>query len=132
MNESQAKELTRMENVLREQMSSNQLTIESAEITAENARREKEHFEKVVREREETLLVLRDTVAAMERGHASSGDEWLRSELTKAHERLGYLENENTSLAMDKETLTENFGSSDVASKRPLRELSFTKTRQTH
>ena len=106
VNESQAKELTRMENVLREQMSSNQLTIESAEITAENARREKEHFEKVVREREETLLVLRDTVAAMERGHASSGDEWLRSELTKAHERLGYLENENTSLAMDKETLT--------------------------
>lgn len=106
VNESQAKELTRMENVLREQMSSNQLTIESAEITAENARREKEHFEKVVREREETLLVLRDTVAAMERGHASSGDEWLRSELTKAHERLGCLENENTSLAMDKETLT--------------------------
>lgn len=106
VNASQAKELTRMENLLREQMSSNQLTIESAEVTAENARREKEHFEKVVREREETLLVLRDTVAAMERGHASSGDDWLRSELTQAHERLGCLENENTSLGMDKETLT--------------------------
>lgn len=106
VNASQAKELTRMENLLREQMSSNQLTIESAEVTVENARREKEHFEKVVREREETLLVLRDTVAAMERGHASSGDDWLRSELTQAHERLGCLENENTSLGMDKETLT--------------------------
>jgi len=105
VNASQAKELTRMENLLREQMSSNQLTIESAEVTAENARREKEHFEKVVREREDTLLVLRDTVAAMERGHASSGEDRLRSELTQAHERLGCLENENTSLAMDKETL---------------------------
>ena len=105
VNASQAKELTRMENLLREQMSSNQLTIESAEVTAENARREKEHFERVVREREDTLLVLRDTVAAMERGHASSGDDWLRIELTQAHERLGCLENENTSLAMDKETL---------------------------
>ena len=55
VNESQAKELTRMENVLREQMSSNQLTIESAEITAENARREKEHFEKVAVERRDVV-----------------------------------------------------------------------------
>ena len=61
-NNSQANELGRLEMLLREQIASSKLTLESAEATSENATHEREYFTNTLREREEELLVLRDTL----------------------------------------------------------------------
>jgi|TARA_B110000008_G_scaffold143022_1_gene144759 chromosome segregation ATPase len=106
-NNSQANELGRLEMLLREQIASSKLTLESAEATSENATHEREYFTNTLREREEELLVLRDTLSVLEsdRSPATADGDWRRDEMNRAREKIIALETENASLVNERELL---------------------------
>ena len=105
-NATQANELGRLETLLREQIATNKLTAESAEAISEGTAREREHYAKALRQREEELFALRETVTILESDREVAIDGvWLQRELSKARDKIVALETENATLLNDRELL---------------------------
>jgi len=100
----QANEISRIEALLREQLATSKLTVQSAEATSESAARERERYLSALREREQEVRALRDTVELLESGNGTKIDvAWYQRELSKARDKIVSLEKENASLSNEKE-----------------------------
>ena len=105
-NAAQANEINRIETLLREQLATSKLTVQSAEAASESAARERERYLSALNEREQEVCVLRDAVQLLESEHATTIDAaWFQRELSKARDKIVSLEKENASLSNEKEIL---------------------------
>ena len=104
-NRVQVEDLERLENSLREQLALNRATIDASEITADTASRENARLQSLLRDREDDILILRDTVAALENDRAPKNEEWRQREIDKTREKLYALESENSRLTSQSEII---------------------------
>ena len=105
-NRAQVNDLERLENSLREQLTLNRATLDASEIAADATSREKARLQSLLRDREDDILILRDTVAALESDRAPRDEEWRQREIGKTREKCYALESENTRLQSQCEILT--------------------------